>query len=318
MQTVKILKPAAGGEPVAVGEGELALINALSRKKLTAEEVYTFAVRLCDNEVDRDGERFPPETLKTLAELFVGKTGIFDHEWSARGQTGRIYRTQLVWEDGKTTRAGDRYCYLKGFAYMLRTEGNRELIAAIEGGILKEVSVGCSVKRTVCSVCGADWKGGQGCPHVKGQAYGGKLCFAELREAEDAYEWSFVAVPAQTAAGVIKQKKQEGEKSMDLKKALEQEPECLKQLEQLEREAEMGRAYLKTLRREVDRLGGLSEPGMSAAVRRDILEKLDAGELQELKKLLEDRARERYPMEAQLTYRKETELPVRTDSAFLI
>ena len=35
------------------------------------------------------------------------------------------------------TEAGEPYCYLKGCAYLLRTEGNRELIAAIEGGIKK-------------------------------------------------------------------------------------------------------------------------------------------------------------------------------------
>ena len=31
--------------------------------------------------------------------------------------------------------------------------------------------------------------------------YGEKLCFTELREPKDAYEWSFVAVPAQPRAG---------------------------------------------------------------------------------------------------------------------
>ena len=36
-------------------------------------------MRLCDNEIDRDWERFSPETLKGLAPLFVGKSGIFDH-----------------------------------------------------------------------------------------------------------------------------------------------------------------------------------------------------------------------------------------------
>ena len=51
---------------------DMELINRLSRKKLTPEEVYTFSVKLCDNEVDRDGERFDREALTKLAELFVG------------------------------------------------------------------------------------------------------------------------------------------------------------------------------------------------------------------------------------------------------
>ena len=55
---------------------ELALINQFAKTDLTEEQVYTFSVRLCDNEVDRDGERFEPETLEELAGLFVGKCGI--------------------------------------------------------------------------------------------------------------------------------------------------------------------------------------------------------------------------------------------------
>ena len=37
---------------------ELDAINAFAKGKLTAQEVYTFSVLLCDNEVDRDNERF--------------------------------------------------------------------------------------------------------------------------------------------------------------------------------------------------------------------------------------------------------------------
>ena len=48
----------------ALQPGHLEDINRLSRAPLTQEEVYTFSVRLCDNEVDRDGERFAPETLE--------------------------------------------------------------------------------------------------------------------------------------------------------------------------------------------------------------------------------------------------------------
>ena len=188
-------------EPCPAGAEELAEINRFARTPLTAEEVYCFAVRLCDNEVDRDFERFDAGTLSALGDLFVGKTGLFDHRWSAEGQTARIYRTEIVTEPETRTAAGDGYCWLKGWAYLLRTEGNAELIREIEGGIKKEVSVGCSVKRSVCSICGAE---GGSCEHQKGQRYGGKLCYRELREAVDAYEWSFVAVPAQRAAGVVK------------------------------------------------------------------------------------------------------------------
>lgn len=137
--------------------GHLEDINRLSRASLSAEEVYVFSLCLCDNEVDRDQERFPEKTLEQLAPLFVGKSGLFDHSWSARGQAARLYRTEVVREPERLTQAGDGYCWLKGWAYMVRTPDNQGLIAEIEGGIKKEVSVGCAVKRAVCSICGADF-----------------------------------------------------------------------------------------------------------------------------------------------------------------
>ena len=70
-------------------DGEMALINRLTRRELMADEVYTFALRLCDNDIDRDLERFDDGALEELARLFVGVSGVFDHQWSAQGQTAQ-------------------------------------------------------------------------------------------------------------------------------------------------------------------------------------------------------------------------------------
>ena len=130
---------ATGGVPA---EAELAAINRFAKSPLRAEEVYTFSLRLCDNEVDRDWERFDTAALNTLGDLFVGKSGIFDHQWTAEGQTARIYRTEMVREGAQVTAVGDGYCWLKAWAYLLRTEKNADLIAEIEGGIKREVRPG--------------------------------------------------------------------------------------------------------------------------------------------------------------------------------
>ena len=103
---MNIIKEAGVGTVAGVSPEDLALIHAQSRKELTAEEVFTFCVKLCDNEVDRDYERFPEATLRQLSPLFVGKSGIFDHRWSAREQVGRIYRTELVREEEIGRRMG--------------------------------------------------------------------------------------------------------------------------------------------------------------------------------------------------------------------
>ena len=154
---------------------------------LTAEEIYPFAVRLCDNQTDRDLEYFTRKDLEVLGELFVGKTGIFDHSWSAKDQRARIYRTEIVEEPGVVTEAGEPGCYLKGYAYMLRTEENEGLIAEIEGGIKKEVSVSCAVRRQVCSICGNDIHDRGLCSHGKGQVYGERRCIVRLAEPTDAF-----------------------------------------------------------------------------------------------------------------------------------
>ena len=84
---------------------------------------------------------------------------------------------------------------------MVRTSKNEDLIKEIDGGIKKEVSVGCAVSEHICSVCGKP-AGKGGCNHLRGKVYNGKTCYHILSGVTDAYEWSFVAVPAQPAAGV--------------------------------------------------------------------------------------------------------------------
>lgn len=280
---MKIVKETAGGENAAVTAEDLELIGALARKPLGREEVYTFSVRLCDNEIDRDFERFTARTLEQLAPMFVGKAGIFDHQWSARGQAARIYKTEIVQEPGRLTRAGDGYCWLKGCAYMVRTDSSRDLIAEIEGGIKREVSVGCAVEHAICSVCGCD-RTQTDCGHEKGQEYAGQLCWADLEGAADAYEFSFVAVPAQPAAGVVKG-------------AWQREAAA-----GLEAEAALGRRYLENLRGEVVRLALLCDRELSAQAMKSLADKLSHAELEELRKSYARRAGERFPLKTQLRY----------------
>ncbi len=222
---------------------EMALINSYSRRELSAEEVYIFSVVLCDNDIDRDCERFTVESLYALEKLFVGKTGIMDHEPTAKNQKARIISCRTESVDGAVTAQGDQLFRLTARAYMRRTEGNRELIEAIESGIVKEVSVGCRMGHTLCSICHNDMHSPL-CTHQKGAEYDGMLCFGELTEPRDAYEFSFVAVPAQRGAGVIKSVK---EKDMnEICKALE----CEREVTLSKGEADRLREYIAGLRQD--------------------------------------------------------------------
>ena len=112
---MKIVKFGAAAS-AKTDERELELLNAFAKTQLKVDEVYIFSVLLCDNEVDRDLERFPVETLKELGELFVGATGICDHEWRSENQVARIYRTELVTDPERLNSLGEPYCYLKGLS----------------------------------------------------------------------------------------------------------------------------------------------------------------------------------------------------------
>lgn len=182
---------------------ELSQINKLTLEPLKAEDVFVFKVAMCDNEIDRQFEVFPIKTLQELQKLYIGKTIIKDHRRSADNQVARIYDTELLQNGSKTSKSGELYTQLIAKCYMLSNEANKNLIAEIKAGIKKEVSVGCAVNKALCSICGVDNRKDY-CRHYWGKSYEGKTCHFSLEEAKDAYELSFVAVPAQAKAATIK------------------------------------------------------------------------------------------------------------------
>ena len=191
------VEKAARVEKQAVDDGELALINKQALRELTADEVFTFKIAACNDQVDRDFEHFSEKALGQLAALYVGKTVIMDHDWTAKNQTARVYASGVAPMDG-----GGNQLVLR--AYMLRSDDTKNAIDRIESGILREVSVFCSMAKAVCNICGCD-KRVTRCDHRPGHDYDGKTATVTLDEAVDAYEVSFVAVPAQREAGTVKQ-----------------------------------------------------------------------------------------------------------------
>ena len=298
MNVSKAAQAVSSGIPTAV---QLDAINAQAKAQLTEEQVYVFSVKLCDDQVDRDGERFDTAALAELARLFIGKTGIVDHRWSADKQIARIFETQVIQEEGIS--------YIKAWAYIRRGGDNDEIIADIEAGIKKEVSVGCAMGRAVCSICGSDYGT---CGHQKGQSYDGQVCCAILKEPMDAYEFSFVAVPAQRSAGVMK--------------ALGGSKRCLKELADefgfqaeyraLFKQAQLGLQYRRELEDSVVRLGLSLELGVTEPVLRSIVQTAGAEDLMALKKGLQQRLDEMLPVTTQLMgFTKEQDA---VESGFLI
>ena len=288
---------------VAFGGGasaeQLAAINGQAKAELTAEQVYVFSLRLCDDQVDRDFERFDADALGQLAKLFIGKTGILDHQWSAGNQVARIFQTEVVREDGVS--------FIKAWAYIRRGGRGDEFIADIEAGILKEVSVGCAMGMAVCSVCGGEYGS---CGHRKGEHYDGQLCCAILREPMDAYEFSFVAVPAQRDAGVLK-----GMARGRSLKELADEFGAQSEYRAMYQEAKLGRQYARQLQDDVVRLCLSLELGVAEPVLRSVFGAVTGEDLMAVKAALEDRLVESLPMVTQLGTRQRAG---EVESGFLI
>lgn len=282
MEIKKATEAVSSGMPDG---GQLEAINAQAKAKLTAEQVYVFSLRLCDDQVDRDFERFDNAALPELAKMFIGKTGIVDHKWSSDNQVARIFAAEVV--------SGERVSFIKAWAYIRRGGEADEIIADIEAGIKKEVSVGCVMGRSICSICGSDYGS---CGHHKGGYYDGQLCVAILTEPMDAYEFSFVAVPAQRDAGVLKGL---GTGKGNLKELAEQFG-VQGEYRALYKEAELGRQYARQIRSDVVRLCLSLELGVDEPTLRSVASCAGTEDLLKLRSALEARLAESMPMVSQL------------------
>lgn len=309
-----VLKNYDSGRP---RNGEIDLINKYTRRKLNEDEVYVFTVVLCDNDIDREYEMFTDSALEELAKMFVGKTGIIDHEASSENQTARIFFCRVERVEGKTNQVDKEYKRLIARAYMPRSKKNEDLILEIDSGIKKEVSIGCAVDSITCSICGEDVKSGL-CEHVKGRKYklntGLRTCYLILDNPKDAYEWSFVAVPAQKEAGVIKSfkghmeggetKMQDIIKKMSLGETIslskEQSLKLYDYVSSLQKKADVGQVYFNELKSEVIKLSAIVQPDIDLSVMKSVIDKMSVLELKSFKECYKARMSEVVPVRPQL------------------
>ncbi|MCC8073250.1 MAG: hypothetical protein LIO62_03900 [Clostridiales bacterium] len=276
-----------------VSDDDLKKINEYTRSDFTAESFYVFSVVLCNNDIDRDYEKFSLEALNTMAEKFLGKTGICDHSMKSSDQKARIFDTWVEKADGRKTADGDDFYELKAKAYMVKSDENMPLITEIEAGIKKEVSVSCSVGKSVCSICSGDKRNG-GCSHKNGKVYDGKTAYSILYDIRDAYEFSFVAVPAQREAGVTKSFNSEKDEinmtdviekiksigdSESITLSKYQAQAVAKAFDELSDEAQLGREYKKNLTDEVVALCAVTMPAMDIKVFSAVAQVMTTNEL---------------------------------------
>ena len=146
------------------------------------------------------------------------------------------------------------------------------------------------------------------CTHIQGQKADGKVCHAILTEPSDAYEWSFVAVPAQRKAGVSKSAKIRNdvmkidtcdaaeiiksmfcaEKGITLDCA--QLKAVARYIQSMESDADSGREYRNQTQQEIISLAAFVLPCADTVMLEGILKKLDNDEVFMLKKAFDMKA----------------------------
>lgn len=206
-----VISKVASVSPLAITDEDLKKINKYTLSPVTAEDVFIFKATIADNE--QDDRNFMPFNLKALQDLlklYPGKTMLKDHSRRADNQIARVYDTALVQNANKQTELGELHTELNAKIYMIKTDSNKDLISEIIGGIKKEVSTSTVPNKIVCNICNGD---GRKCRHWPGVEYTvedgsptgtKKRCKMLLDGAKEAYELSFVAVPAQPRAGTHK------------------------------------------------------------------------------------------------------------------
>ena len=202
----------ANVSPLEITDADLKKINRYTLNPVSAEDVFIFKATIADNEQDdRNYMPFNLKALQDLKKLYPGKTMLKDHRRIADNQIARIYDTELVQDGNKQTELGELHTELVAKIYMIKTDSNKDLISEIVGGIKKEVSTSTVPEKMVCNICGVDNMKDY-CRHYPGWEYdvtdGDKTvkrrCKMLLHGAKEAYELSFVAVPAQPRAGTHK------------------------------------------------------------------------------------------------------------------
>jgi hypothetical protein len=211
--TPGVICKVANVSPLEITDADLRKINKYTLNPVSAEDVFIFKATIADNE--QDDRNFMPFNLKALQDLkklYPGKTMLKDHRRTADNQIARIYDTELVQDTVKTTELGELHTELIAKIYMIKTDSNKDLISEIVGGIKKEVSTSTVPEKMICNICGVDNMKDY-CRHYPGWEYdvadstgksAKRRCKMLLHGAKEAYELSFVAVPAQPRAGTHK------------------------------------------------------------------------------------------------------------------
>jgi hypothetical protein len=169
------------------------------------------------------------------------------------------------------------------------------------------------------------------CKHEKGKVYDGHFCHHVLKNPTDAYEWSFVAVPAQVRAGVIKSfdgthdTEEETDKNvLDILKRSGGEVTLTKgqlnslksYIEKIKADAAIKDRYEQSVKDEVLKLCRITMPGISSGAMKNILDNAGIHDLLQLKDSLSKKLCSIIPPVVQLVPQKDKDKDLNSQFKF--
>ena len=113
------------------------------------EDYYVFKIILCNNDVDKDQDRFSIPALYQIRDMAIGKNGILDTMPSKENKSiiARIFDCSVEYDKGKTTIDGEPLLYVQAYAFLDKciSHGCGAIAQKIKDGFYNEVSIGCSI-----------------------------------------------------------------------------------------------------------------------------------------------------------------------------
>jgi len=204
--------------PISPDESQLAKINTFTKRTFTADELYIGQMRLANNCIDRDNERFSEFTLKGFVDTAIRKSVLLDHSRSVKSAIGKFFDCELekmplsqaIAETGaelKLPEGMSEVQFMSPWFYIPKKGIEETDLVKLEAGIFDFASIGFKTKWPV--------------PVNDGK---GNILFYEYQGAGETREGSLVYLGAQHGASVKsadkdpnnKQEHEEGDESMKI------------------------------------------------------------------------------------------------------
>ena len=154
---------------------------------ISSEDIYFCDIKVTDNLIDESHECFTCSALENIQELLLGKsiTSIIPNGKSTT--VGIVYDAQIR-EFRSVNTPFSSYELIASVAILKRYD---TLVEKLKSGKISKVNFACSVSEQRCSICNKSLEYGF-CEHIKGECYGGQLCYHSLEKVDNVFEASLI------------------------------------------------------------------------------------------------------------------------------